>query len=67
MLRIYILKGNIQVQSWVKELRKMLGNDICLALAGNKIDLENKRIIGMLKPVICFNILFRLNTLRVFM
>ena len=32
-----------QVKNWVKELRKMLGNDICLCIAGNKIDLEKDR------------------------
>ena len=32
-----------QVKNWVKELRKMLGNDISLCIAGNKIDLEKER------------------------
>ena len=32
-----------QVKNWVKELRKMLGNDIALCIAGNKIDLEKER------------------------
>lgn len=32
-----------QVQNWVKELKKMLGSDICLAIAGNKVDLEKDR------------------------
>ncbi|KAH3734482.1 ras-related protein Rab-21-like [Dreissena polymorpha] len=32
-----------KVKSWVKELKKMLGNDICLCIAGNKIDLEKDR------------------------
>lgn len=32
-----------KVKNWVKELRKMLGNDINLAIAGNKIDLEAQR------------------------
>jgi Ras-related protein Rab-21 len=32
-----------KVKQWVKELRKMLGNDICVAIAGNKIDLEKNR------------------------
>lgn len=32
-----------KVKDWVKELRKMLGNDVCLAIAGNKIDLEKER------------------------
>ena len=33
----------LQVKNWVKELRKMLGNDISLCIAGNKIDLEKER------------------------
>ncbi|XP_077999839.1 ras-related protein Rab-21-like [Glandiceps talaboti] len=32
-----------KVKNWVKELKKMLGNDICLCIAGNKIDLEKER------------------------
>ncbi|XP_052808212.1 ras-related protein Rab-21-like [Mya arenaria] len=32
-----------KVKNWVKELRKMLGNEICLCIAGNKIDLEKDR------------------------
>jgi len=32
-----------KVKNWVKELRKMLGQDICLCIAGNKIDLERNR------------------------
>lgn len=30
----------LKVKNWVKELKKMLGSDICLVIAGNKIDLE---------------------------
>ncbi|XP_043286671.1 ras-related protein Rab-21 isoform X2 [Venturia canescens] len=32
-----------QVKSWVKELKKILGGEILLAIAGNKIDLEKDR------------------------
>ncbi|KAJ8665189.1 hypothetical protein QAD02_006851 [Eretmocerus hayati] len=32
-----------KVQNWVKELKKMLGSDICLVIAGNKVDLEKDR------------------------
>lgn len=32
-----------KVKNWVKELKKMLGNEICLCIAGNKIDLEKQR------------------------
>ena len=32
-----------KVKTWIKELRKMLGTDISLAIAGNKIDLEKQR------------------------
>ncbi|XP_062511514.1 ras-related protein Rab-21-like [Corticium candelabrum] len=34
-----------KVQKWVKELRKMLGDDICLCIVGNKIDLEKNRTV----------------------
>ena len=32
-----------QVKNWVRELRKMLGTGIDLAIAGNKTDLEEQR------------------------
>lgn len=32
-----------KVKNWVKELKKMLGSEICLTIAGNKIDLEKDR------------------------
>ena len=35
-----------KVKNWVKELRKMLGNDISLAIAGNKIDMEKQRHVS---------------------
>lgn len=36
-----------KVKTWVKELRKMLGNDVCLCIAGNKIDLEKGRAVSL--------------------
>ncbi|TWW64415.1 Ras-related protein [Takifugu flavidus] len=36
-----------KVKNWVKELRKMLGNDICLCIVGNKIDLEKERHVSV--------------------
>lgn len=32
-----------KVQHWIEELRKIVGSDIILVIASNKIDLENKR------------------------
>lgn len=32
-----------KVKNWVKELRKIVGNDIIIVIAGNKIDLEKNR------------------------
>jgi len=37
----------LKVKSWVRELRKMLGQDICLAIAGNKIDMEKNRHVSL--------------------
>ncbi|CAG0918540.1 unnamed protein product [Notodromas monacha] len=34
-----------RVKNWVKELRTMLGNSVCLCIAGNKIDLERGRVV----------------------
>jgi len=36
-----------RVQNWVRELRKMLGNDVTLVLAGNKCDLERMRVVAL--------------------
>lgn len=35
-----------KVKQWVKELRKIVGNDISIAIAGNKIDLEKDRHVS---------------------
>jgi len=32
-----------KVKTWVKELKKMLGNQVCIGIVGNKIDLEKDR------------------------
>merc|ERR1719397_1624065 len=34
-----------KVKVWVKELRRMVGSDICLVIAGNKADLETRRVV----------------------
>lgn len=36
-----------KVKNWVKELRRMLGDDICLCIAGNKIDLDKDRHVSV--------------------
>lgn len=36
-----------KVKNWVKELKKMLGSDICLAIAGNKMDIEKDRTVSV--------------------
>ncbi|XP_028171743.1 ras-related protein Rab-21 [Ostrinia furnacalis] len=36
-----------KVKNWVKELKKMLGSDIVLVIAGNKIDLEHERTVPL--------------------
>lgn len=33
----------LQVQNWVKELRRILGDKVILAIVGNKIDLDKDR------------------------
>jgi Ras-related protein Rab-21 len=35
-----------KVKNWVKELRKIVGNDITIVIAGNKIDLEKNRNVS---------------------
>lgn len=36
---------SLQVKNWVKELKKMLGNEICILIVGNKTDLEKDRTV----------------------
>ncbi|MEE6480628.1 hypothetical protein FKM82_012623 [Ascaphus truei] len=36
-----------KVKNWVKELRKMLGNEICLCIVGNKVDMEKERHVSV--------------------
>merc|ERR1711998_327528 len=36
-----------KVKMWVKELRKMVGKDICITIAGNKVDLEKERHVDV--------------------
>lgn len=36
-----------KVKLWVKELRKILGTDICLVIVGNKTDLEKDRNVNL--------------------
>ena len=36
----------MEVKMWVKELRKMVGKDISIAIAGNKSDLERNRQVS---------------------
>ena len=40
---LYFIYFFFQVNNWVKELKKILGSDICLFIAGNKVDLEKER------------------------
>ena len=43
---MYVLESFVKVKKWVKELRKIVGNDIAIAIAGNKIDLEKNRHVN---------------------
>ena len=36
----------LQAKNWIKELRKMLGEDIVVCIVGNKIDLEKNRTVS---------------------
>lgn len=47
------------MKNWVKELRKMLGNDICLVIVGNKMDLEKERHVSQEEAERCvFGVVF---------
>lgn len=35
-----------RVKDWVKELRKMLSDELCIAIAGNKCDMEKSRQVS---------------------
>jgi len=36
-----------KVRTWIKELRKIVGPNISIAIAGNKSDLEKHRVVGL--------------------
>lgn len=36
----------IQAKNWIKELRKIVGEDIVVCVVGNKIDLEKNRTVS---------------------
>lgn len=40
---LFYIESFVKVKKWVKELRKIVGNDIAIAIAGNKVDLEKNR------------------------
>ena len=42
----------VKAKNWIKELRNMLGNSVCLALVANKTDLLNVRTSLNINPVI---------------
>ena len=46
LLGMYVIESFVKVKKWVKELRKIVGNDIAIAIAGNKIDLEKNRHVN---------------------
>lgn len=39
------LESFSKVRKWVRELRQIVGADICITIAGNKIDLEKHRVV----------------------
>jgi len=36
----------VKVQNWIRELRRMVGHDIVLVIAGNKCDMERQRQVA---------------------
>ena len=52
---LYVVKRSLlsqcrlsqKVQSWVKELKKMLGSDISLVIAGNKVKMTKKKSLTL--------------------
>ena len=46
VLTVYFLQDTFErAKSWVKELDRQARKDIVIALAGNKFDLSNKRMV----------------------
>jgi GTPase SAR1 family protein len=33
------------MQNWVRELKRVVGTDICLIIAGNKCDMKSRQLI----------------------
>lgn len=36
----------VKVRTWVRELRSIVGNDISIVIAGNKVDLQSRRAVN---------------------
>lgn len=39
-----------EMQTWITELRQLGPQNLVLAIAGNKLDLEDQRQVGLLYP-----------------
>ena len=37
----------MQARNWIRELRKIIGDNIVVCIVGNKIDLEKNRTVNM--------------------
>ena len=48
-----------KVKAWVKELKKILGNDIAVAIAGNKIDMEKNRNVNQQEAIEYVALIFK--------
>lgn len=42
---LHVCTTLLQARNWIKELRRMLGDDIVVCIVGNKIDLEKNRTV----------------------
>ena len=37
----------MQARNWIRELRKIIGDNVVVCIVGNKIDLEKNRTVNM--------------------
>ena len=48
-LNLRFISGHafMQARNWIRELRKIIGDNIVVCIVGNKIDLEKNRTVNM--------------------
>lgn len=48
LILVHPINGSVlQAKNWIKELRRIVGDDIAVYIVGNKVDLEKNRTVSI--------------------